>query len=478
MSQTRGLGDWAVRRLGGSAVRNQLIVLTLSLLTFPFAPLEAQALTSLTIYNDGRTLVRWTAPLDLAKGQSTQVAVTGPTDPGTIFSLDPDVTILSGAYDAGMDEQSALRRSVGRRLSFRYGKDTVSATVIGTDPVRYKLADGSVTFQPPGTPQYPADVVTTDPRYELTLTTTKARKGLPLGYFAAGAAWSASYQVILGEAGGARVLGQAVVNGGPLRIKDAEIQLLAGQVNVVVSPGDYRPRAEGMVMAKAADEARAMPSEDKVGEFHLYTLPGNWSLEPGIVRTIALFQPTLAKVAKSFELRGRISYWGGLPQYGTEEEVPVNVLYTVSRARKTDLGDRPLPGGVVRLFDPDSAGRLQLVGEAAINHSAAGADLRLDAGTAFDVTAKRIQTTYSTRRDSLAPGGGWRTIATADYKVTIDNGGDQPVTVTVLEERGGEWSIVSSSVKAMKLSATRTGFALPVPAKGKATLTYKVRVIW
>ena len=233
-----------------------------------------------------------------------------------------------------------------------------------------------------------------------------------------------------------------------------------------------------MAVAKAVDEARAMPSEQKVGEFHLYTLPGIWSLEPGIVRTIALFQPTQAKVTKSFELHGRIPYWGGLPQNGTEEEVPVSVLYTVSRARKTDLGDRPLPGGVVRLFDPDSAGRLQLVGEAAINHSAAGEDLRLDAGTAFDLTAKRIQTSYSTRRDSLAPGGGWRTIATADYKVTVDNGADQAVTVTVLEERGGEWSIVSSSAKPVKLSSTRTSFMLPVPAKGKATLTYRVRVIW
>lgn len=464
------------RQLGCSATLWSFACLAFSLFPIPLSLLHAQ--TSLTIYNDGRTLVRWTVPVDVAKGQSTQLAVTGPTDPGTIFSLDPEVTILSGAYDAGVDEMSALRRSVGRRLTFRYGKDTVSATVLGTDPIRYKLADGTITFQAPGTPQYPADVVTLDPRYELTVTAVKGRKGLPLGYFAAGAAWSASYQVILGEPGSARVAGQAVVHGGPLRVKEAEIQLLAGQVNVVAAPMEFRPRAEAMMMAKAADEARAMPSEEKVGEFHLYTLPGTWSLEPGIIRTIALFQPTQAKVTKSFELAGRIPYWGGLPQNGTEEEVPVSVFYTVGRARKTDLGDRPLPGGVVRLFDPDSLGRLQLVGEAAINHSAAGEDLRLNAGTAFDLTAKRIQISYMTRRDSLAPGGGWRTIATADYKVTIANAADQAATVSVLEERGGEWSIVSSSVKPVKLSSTRTSFALPVPAKGKATLTYRVRVIW
>jgi hypothetical protein len=87
-----------------------------------------------------------------------------------------------------------------------------------------------------------------------------------------------------------------------------------------------------------------------------------------------------------------------------------------------------------------------------------------------------VQTSYSTRRDSL--GGAWRTIATADYRVSLQNAGDQAVTVEVIENRGGEWAVVSSSIKGEKLSSTRTVFRVPVPARGKATLTYRVRVIW
>jgi len=162
--------------------------------------------------------------------------------------------------------------------------------------------------------------------------------------------------------------------------------------------------------------------------------------------------------------------------YGNEDEVPVNVTYTVQRPRKTDLGDRPLPAGVVRLFEPDSAGRLQLIGEAAIDHSPAGEDLRLGAGTAFDLTAKRIQTTFVTKRDSA--GGTWRTIATADYKVTLTNAGDAAVSIDVIEQRGGEWSVIASSVKPVKVSSTRTSFPVSVPARGKTTLTYRVRVVW
>jgi hypothetical protein len=48
----------------------------------------------------------------------------------------------------------------------------------------------------------------------------------------------------------------------------------------------------------------------------------------------------------------------------------------------------------------------------------------------------------------------------------------------VIENRGGEWTVVSSSIKGEKLSSTRTVFRVPVPARGKATLTYRVRVIW
>ncbi len=440
-------------------------------------PLAAQSVApaSLTLYNDGRVLVRRLIPLEIRKGDSEQRLALGPVDPASVFTLDTSVTIIGSRYDATVDYGSAIRRSVGRRLTFKYGKDTVSAEVLGVDPERYQLADGTITFERPGSPQFPADLVLLEPTLTLSLASAQARKELALAYFTQGGGWFASYQVVI-TGSSARVSGQAVVNGGPLRVKDAELQLLAGQVNVARVPQEYRARNEGMMVAKAARMDASAPSEQKVGEFHLYTLPGRSSMEPGVATTVGLFAPSTAKVKKSFEVHGQLPWWGGLPQDGSENEVPVDVIYTVQRPRKTDLGDRPLPGGAVRLFEPDSAGRLQLIGEAAIDHSPAGEDLRLGAGAAFDLTAKRVQTAFATRRDST--GGIWRTIATADYKVSLTNAGDAAVTIEVVEERGGEWSVVSSSLPASKLSSTRTSFRVPVPASGKAALTYRVRVVW
>jgi hypothetical protein len=254
-----------------------------------------------------------------------------------------------------------------------------------------------------------------------------------------------------------------------LRAPEAEVQLLAGSVSSAPQEMDqrmYRARAQEMAVAAAP------PSEQRIGEFHLYTLAGHHTLLPGITSSIALFDPAQAGYERVLVVRGALPWYGILPQFPDPQDVPVEVSYTIKRPRKTSFGDRPLPGGVARLYEPDSAGRLQLIGEAAMDHSPGGEDLRLTAGTAFDVTAKRVQTTYTTRRDTL------RTVATADYSVTLTNAKDSAVTVDVLEQRPGEWSVLSSSVPGEKLSSTTTRFRVVVPAGGETVLTYRVQVRW
>ncbi len=446
----------------------------------PASPLHAQ--TSLTIYNDGRVLTRRTLPVAVPKGASAQRVTLGAIDPATIFSLDSSVTVVGLSYDGAVDEASALRRSVGKRLVFRLppsgpsgSRDTISALVLGVDPLRLQLPDGRITFTPPGIPLYPPDVVVAEPTANLSVRSARAQEQLRLGYFTGGATWQASYQVVLGRSD-ARVTGMAVIASESLRAANAEIHLLAGEVSRAQPKAPPRPlmRQERLMAADAVSE---FAGEQRVGEFHLYTLAGRSTLLPGLTTSVALFEPAPVKYEKSYVVHGDVPYWGFLPQQGEETEPPVEVIYTLTRPRKSDFGDRPLPGGVARLYQPDSAGALQLVGEASIDHTPAGNDLRLNAGNAFDITAKRIQTSYQTRRDSTKVGG-VHTVATADYRVTLKNATDSAVTVVVQEERAGEWSVVSSSVAAEKVSSTITRFRVRVPARGEAAVTYKIRVIW
>jgi hypothetical protein len=425
--------------------------------------------------------VRRTVPVAVPKGSSIQRLTLGALDPATLFSLDSSVTIMGLSYDGAVDEASALRRSVGKRLVFRLppgpsgARDTISALVLGVDPLRLQLPDGRISFTPPGAPLYPPDVVVAEPTANLSVRNAQAQDKLRLGYFTGGASWQASYQVVLGKVD-ARVTGMAVLASESLRAENAEVQLLAGTVSRAQPKAPPRPmRMEEMRVA--ADAVSQFAGEQRVGEFHLYTLAGRSTLLPGLTTSVALFEPPQVKYEKSYVVHGDVPYWGFLPQQGEETEPPVEVLYTLTRPRKTDFGDRPLPGGIARLYQPDSAGGLQLVGEASLDHTPAGTDLKLNAGTAFDITAKRVQTSYSTRRDSTKARG-VHTVATADYRVTLKNATDSVVTVIVQEERHGEWSVVSSSVPAEKASSTVTRFRVRVPGRGEAVLTYRIRVIW
>jgi hypothetical protein len=446
------------------------------------APLPLAAQQSLTIYNDGRVLMRQGFDVRVPSGTSHATVPVGAADPASVFPLDAGVSITHASFEGTLSEGNVLRRAIGRTIRYvttpaaRNGpaSDTISATVLGVDPLRLRLPDGSITFAAPGRALYPADLAGGEPTLALDLSSRAAHDRLRLGYFTRGAQWSASYAVVLGK-GTAQVSGTAALTSDALSVADADVQLLAGDVGVAVTaPQAPRPLYARAEAAKVADAVGA--SEQRVGEFHLYTLKGKQTLKPGQTTLASLFEPATPAWEKMYVVRGSIPYWGYLPQTGDEGDVSVAISYTLKRERKTAFGETPLPAGVARIYQADDAGQLQLVGEASVDHTPAGEDLRLDAGTAFDLTAKRVQTSYTTRRDSTR--GTWRTTATADYRVTLANATDSAVTVMVEERRAGEWAIVTSSVPAEKLSSTVTRFAVRVPAEGEATLTYRVRAVW
>ncbi len=255
-----------------------LLTATAPLPLCPAAPLAAQ--TSLTIYNDGRVLLRRTVPVAVPKGSSVQRLTLGALDPATIFSLDSTVTLMGVSYDGAVDEASALRRSVGKRLVFRLppgpagSRDTISALVLGVDPLRLQLPDGRISFTQPGIPLYPPDVVVAEPTANLSVRSAQGVDKLRLGYFTAGASWQASYQVILGKAD-ARVTGMAVLASQSLRAEDAEVHLLAGEVSRAQPKA---PPPQPLMREMRMADAQAMAADQFAGETASWRIP---PLHPG-----------------------------------------------------------------------------------------------------------------------------------------------------------------------------------------------------
>jgi len=440
-------------------------------------PVAAQ--TSLSIYRDGRVVVRRTLPQALQQGRNALSLRLEALDPATLFSTDTAVSIVSATVRYPSTAAEALARAVGQTLSFVHAKgDTVRATVVRVDPPQYKLPDGRVLLSPPGEPLFPVELVRTAPEAQLVLDASRARQRTEIAYVAQGMTWEALYQVIL-LGSRCQVSGTATVTSQGLRADSAEVQLVAGairrtrQAKAEGQTTYYQRGAQAVVMRGAEEQT----SEEAVGETHVYQLPGRLSIEPSVPVATALFPRSAAPVSQELILPGVLPWRGWMPQDPEPNRVPVQVWYTIKRAAKTPFGDRPLPAGTVQLYQADSSGRVQLIGEAATDHTAPGRDLRLQSGDAFDITAERVQTDYNQEAIPAQQRGlPTRQRVTAAYRVTITNAKTEAVAVDVRESHFGTWKIIESSVPAEKLSSTESRFRLSVPAGGSATLTYTAQI--
>src|SRR6266516_2586675 len=93
------------------------------------SPLAAQ--TSLSIYRDGRVVVRRTIPQALQQGRNTLTLRLEALDPATLFSPDTSVAVSSATVRYASTSTDALARAVGQTLSFVRAKgDTIRATVM------------------------------------------------------------------------------------------------------------------------------------------------------------------------------------------------------------------------------------------------------------------------------------------------------------------------------------------------------------
>src|SRR5882672_378349 len=333
------------------------------------APAAAQ--TSLSIYRDGRVVVRRTLPQALQQGRNSLTLRLEALDPATLFATDTSASLASATVRYPSTSNDALAQAVGQTISFVRAKgDTVRATVVRVDPPQYKLSDGRLLLAPPGEPLFPAELVRTSPEAQVVLDASRARQRTDIAYVAQGATWEALYQVILTGAR-AQVTGTATVTSQSLRADSAEVQLVAGAIRRTRTPA--APTEEGAArwmvrgqMAAAQDKLEV--AEEAVGETHVYQLPGRLTIEPSVPVTTALFPRSSAPVVQELIIPGVLPWRGWMGQNPEPDRVPVQVWYTIKRAAKTSFGDRPLPAGTVQLYQADSGGRVQLIGEAANDH--------------------------------------------------------------------------------------------------------------
>src|SRR5258705_1364277 len=169
------------RNTGVSEMKPSAICrLVSAVLLIAAAPVAAQ--TSLSIYRDGRVVVRRTLPLALQQGRNSLTLRLEALDPATLFSTDTSVSVASATVRYPSTANDALAGAIGQTVSFvRSRGDTIRATVVRVDPPQYKLPDGRLLLGPPGEPLFPAELVRTAPEAQPLLGAAPSRQRTGIG---------------------------------------------------------------------------------------------------------------------------------------------------------------------------------------------------------------------------------------------------------------------------------------------------------
>src|SRR2546423_13840319 len=143
------------------------------------------AQTSLSIYRDGRVVVRRTLPQALQQGRNSLTLRLESLDPATLFSPDTAVSVGSATVRYPSTATDALAQAVGQTISFVRAKgDTIRATVVRPDPPQFRLSDGRLLLSPPGEPLLPAELVRTAPEAQVVLDAARGRPRTDIAYVA------------------------------------------------------------------------------------------------------------------------------------------------------------------------------------------------------------------------------------------------------------------------------------------------------
>ena len=454
-------------------------------------PIAAQEGVALTVYNTDLALVRDRRRIDLVAGEQAYafVDVSARIRPETV-----DLTVLDGAdtvrvveqyfaYDL-LTPQRLLEEFLGRRITVirtnpATGEEVVEeGEVLSTNGgIVLRIGDRVETLEAGGAPyRFGFDRVPDNLRARPTLVLTldsaaPATRSAVLRYLTHGLSWTADYAAELSPDEKSMSLKGwvTVANNSGTDYRDARLQLVAGDVNVVRRRMAKAAPMRDMAVAEASGRGQDMAAEGLL-DFHLYTVARPTTLRDRQTKQVALMTAAAVPVRKDYIARGGGRYYR--TRVGPFKRQNVGVWLEFDNAEASGLG-RPLPAGTVRVYKHDAAGGAQFAGEDTIAHTPDGDTVRLRMGRAFDVTIDRRQTAY---RDNRSRRETYWQFETA-YEIVVRNARDDAVEVKIEEPMPGDWTVTAESLSHVKQDSATALWTVPVPAQGEVTLTYSVRVV-
>lgn len=351
-----------------------------------------------------------------------------------------DILLLRDAADGRGEKQAQ-----GRLLSVAGGVPVVS--VNGRVELLEAASPWRIAFRDVG------ESLRAEPGLTLDLNTGMAgRQSLELLYLTGGLDWRTDYVLSMEEDTLDLTAWASIDNGTGIALDQARLRLVAGEPNRGGESSGHR-------MERAVSLSDAGPASDAQGDYHLYTVQEPVNLAMDEQTQLPLFQADGVPVSREYRVESRATG----PLRG-EQARAVSVLL---RFDNDGPPGRAMPAGVARVYQRDAVGEPLFLGQDRIDGTPEGGEVELRVGTAFDVTALRVQQAYR-RLDERSEEQTWR--------IRLANAGDEAVPVRIIEIFSGDWTILESSAPHERLAGDRAGWTVDVPAEGAAELTYRVEI--
>ncbi|ADE37280.1 conserved hypothetical protein [Methanohalophilus mahii DSM 5219] len=412
----------------------------------------------LTIYSGNFALVKEKRQAQLEEGYNNLRYSDVPTriEPSSVIledTGDNGISIIEQTYRYDVASRSGLLETYTGKEIMAYdtdGKQYTGTLLSYRDGLVLQTTEGVISLSETSKIEYPdsADLLTNPTLIWQLYSPISGNVEMLTSYITNGIGWDMGYVIKTdAEEKTADIEGWVNIdNNAGTSFEDATIKLMAGDINRQSAQKAY----DSVRYEVPAEEAAAGSFDrESFSEYHMYTLKRQSSLPDKQSKQISLFSKDNVPVEKELVYDS----WNG---------DRVSISLTLDNSEEEGPGV-PLPAGVAKLYQPDSAGHLQFAGEDRIDHTPVGDSIRLTAGYAFDVTGEREQVEYER-------------IGTNRYRttnrITISNYKETNEEVVIVERLYGDWEITKSSHPYTKQDANTIEFKVEVPAEGDVEVTY------
>ncbi|HXF48121.1 MAG TPA: DUF4139 domain-containing protein [Verrucomicrobiae bacterium] len=425
----------------------------------------SQSDLTVTVYNDGRGLVKDVRELSFKRGADTVkiTDVAASLDP-TSVRFEPlvkknDIDLLEQNFEFDLvGSEKLLNKYLDKTIDLVTKDQKVfSGKLLSYSGGNYVLdvSNGGIRMVNSGEvvnismPELPAGFYTRPTLVWLFNSRYSGKEKCQVSYLTGNLGWHAEYVALVNPTDDRLSLSGwvSIDNRSGATYPKAKLKLVAGELHRAKQPRLMR------AMDGVAAEAVAPFEEKSFFEYHLYTLAFPTTLANNQIKQVSLFDPAETPVKKHFI-------------YDPDRDAKkASVVLEFKNAKEAGLG-MALPAGIVRIMKRDTDGGIELIGEDNLEHTPKDERVELTVGKAFDIACEQAQKDRRQISNKV-----WE----EDWEISVRNHKTEPVTVRVVKHFWGFWEIRQSSHSSIKKDASTVWFEISVDKDKETKLTLTVR---